>query len=332
VKILYVAAKYDYGDPLRGFSFEHQNFYDTLLHTGQEIIYFDFLTEYQQRGKGAMNDRLLDIARVEKPELLFSVLTQEQLDIDVIRYISRHTDTTTFNWFCDDHWRFENFSSRWAPAFNWVSTTAASALPKYHRIGYANVVKTQWACNHFSYRHLDVESQYDATFVGQPHGSRKNVIAALRNAGVTVGAWGHGWEAGRLEQEEMIKVFNQSRINLNLSNASTRTDWKRWSPWHRSQTVQQIKGRNFEIPGCGGFLLTGTAENLNEYYMPDREVITFEDTDDLVRKARFYLVHETERQQIAEAGYRRTLAEHTYERRFHHIFQTIGLPLSVMTY
>jgi len=325
MKILYVAAKYDYGDPTRGHSFEHCNFYETLTHMGHNIIYFDFVTEYQQRGRAAMNARLLDIAIAEKPDLLFCVLIKDELDVDTMRRITQRTDTVTFNWFCDDRWRFDNFSRHWAPAFNWVSTTAASALVKYKRIGYANAIKTQWACNHYSYRRLDLEPQHDVTFVGQPHGNRRKVVATLRKAGIDVKAWGHGWEAGRLDQGEMIEVFNQSRINLNLSNASTRADWKRWSPWHHAQTSQQIKGRNFEIPGCGGFMLTGTAENLADYYMPDREIAMFTDADDLVRKVTFYLEHEQERQAIRDAGYQRTLTEHTYEKRFNDIFAAMGL-------
>lgn len=328
MKILYVAAKYDYGDATRGFSFEHCNFYDTLAQMGHEIIYFDFLTEYQQRGKTVMNARLLDIVMAEKPELLFCVLIRNELDIDTIRRISQRTDTTTFNWFCDDHWRFDNFSRHWAPAFNWVSTTAASALPKYKRIGYANVIKTQWACNHYSYRRLGIDPQYDVTFIGQPHGTRRNTIAALRKSGIDVKTWGYGWDAGRLDHEGMIRVFNQSRINLNLSNASTRADWKRWSPWHRARTAQQIKGRNFEIPGCGGFLLTGTADNLADYYTPDQEIAVFDDTEDLIRKVSYFLEHADERQQIEDKGYQRTLAEHTYERRFLDIFDAIALKAS----
>ena len=324
--ILYVAPKYDYGDPNRGFSFEHHNFYDALTRMGHDITYFDFVSEYQQRGKAAMNARLRDIAQTEKPDLLFCVLFEHELDIDTMRYISQCTDTVTFNWFCDDHWRFDNFSRHWAPAFNWVSTTAASALPKYRRIGYTNVIKTQWACNHFLYRPSTSDPIYDVTFVGQPHGTRRQTIAAIRAAGIDVKTWGHGWESGRLTQEEMIRVFSSSRINLNLSNASTTgVGWARWLPWRRAPLPQQIKGRNFEIPGCGGFVLTGMAENLDEYYVPDREVSVFSDVDDLVAKVRFYLDHEPQRQQVAEAGYARTVAEHTYEKRFNEIFTIMGV-------
>ena len=52
----------------------------------------------------------------------------------------------------------------------------------------------------------------------------------------------------------------------------------------------------------------------------------YRNTDDLIEKIRYYLAHDAERGQIAEAGYRRTLAEHTYEKRFADILKAIGLP------
>ena len=90
--------------------------------------------------------------------------------------------------------------------------------------------------------------------------------------------------------------------------------------------AEQIKGRNFEVPGCGGFLLTGQAENLADYYRPGEEVACFADRADLVRQVRYYLYHEAERARIAAAGHRRTLAEHTYVHRLTAIFERMGLP------
>lgn len=327
MKIVYVAPMYDYGDPSRGYSFEHHNFYDTLAHMGLDVTYFDLISEYQLRGKGAMNARLLDLVAAEKPDLLFCVLFENELDIDTISRISRETDTVTYNWFCDDHWRFDGFTRYWAPAFNWVSTTAASALPKYRRIGYSNVIKTQWACNHFSYRPVELPLRYDVSFVGQPHGNRRETIEALRASGIRVDVWGFGWERGRLSQDEMVRIFGQSRINLNLANASTTASgrWRRHIPSGRPRLVQQIKGRNFEVPGCGGFLLTEMAENLDYYYTPGQEVGVFSGLDDLVRAVHHYLREDAQRRRIARAGYERTLAEHTYEKRFRDIFRIMGL-------
>ena len=87
----------------------------------------------------------------------------------------------------------------------------------------------------------------------------------------------------------------------------------------------QIKGRNFEIPGCGGFLVTSRIDGLDKYYADGKEIIIFEDKDDLIDKIKYYLSHEVEREFIARAGYERTLRDHTYEKRFNDLFERMGL-------
>ncbi len=317
MKILYVAMRYDYGLPSRGESFEHYNFYEPLRDMGHDILYFDFMTLLEEHGRRAMNRRLLDVCRSEKPDVLFSCLFKDELEKETLRDISAHSDTVTVNWFADDHWRFENFSRHWAPCFNHVVTTASSALPKYAEIGYRGVIKSQWGCNNAR-------------------------------------AWGTGWQAGRLSQDEMVGVFSASRIVLNLSNASVLNTGpfgrakvrvrasleSRMGRWLnrkpdgslrkvRSSYHEQIKGRNFEVPGCGAFLLTGEADNLGDYYEEGREVVTFSDVDDMIDKIRYYLRHEEERETVAEAGFRRTLSEHTDFHRFSDIFRQMGMNASV---
>lgn len=350
MRILYVGMKYDYGKPEQGYSFEHYNFYDSLINMGHDIIYFDFMTLMQQHGKEWMNNKLLEVVKNEKPDLMFTVLFTEELDKKVVREISDNSDTVTFNWFCDDHWRFDNYSQYWAPCFNWVSTTAKSALPKYESKGYDHVIKSQWGCNPFLYRKMDLALKYDMTFIGQPHGNRREIINVIKNSGIDVRTWGNGWGTGRISQDEMIWIFNQSRINLNLSNASisgnnrtstslihrilspilhhadSNRSGKKQEQKSNLQTNDQIKGRNFEVPGCGGFLLTGHADNLEDYYETDKEIVCFDTNEELIEKSRYYLEHEQERTKIAQAGYDRTIHEHTYVHRFNEIFKRMSLP------
>ena len=369
MKILYVAMKHDYGDPERGFSFEHYNFLDALRNMGHEILYFDFMALREQVGQKAMNELLLDVVRREDPDLMFSVLFRDELLQHTVNEISENTRTLTLNWFCDDHWRFESFSSRWAPSFNWVVTTAVEAPAKYEQIGFRNVIKSQWACNHFLYQPHRLPLTYGVTFVGQPHGNRRSMLETLAARGIEVTAWGYGWPAGRLSQDEMIRVFESSRINLNLANASASVGYtgerrtrvsdhvsallgrkaagrrvkRALRPvvrqvrgamrQNRLETLegqegafhQQIKGRNFEVPGCGGFLLTGRVDDLERYYEPGREVIVFDDAEELAELAHYYLEHEEERASVARAGFERTLREHTYVHRFQEIFEIVGL-------
>ncbi|MBW4643040.1 MAG: glycosyltransferase [Goleter apudmare HA4340-LM2] len=366
LKILYVAMKYNYGKQEQGYSFEHCNFYESLNKIGHEILYFDFMTLLQQHGYAEMNRRLVEVVKAEKPDLMFTFLFTDELDPKVIREISENTDTVTLNWFADDHWRFENFSCFWAPCFNWVVTTSQSALPKYAAMGYHNVIKSQWGCNHFLYRQLDLPLKYDVTFIGQPHSNRRQVIETLTESGIKVYVWGKGWKTGRLSHAEMIEVFNQSRINLNLQNSfmvgrsnnpakKFISSFLDFIPYGESikmtgnelygkfqrllsvdntlkepqsdsqQNYEQIKGRNFEVPGCGGFLLTGKAENLDDYYRIGQEMACFKNNKDLIKQIKYYLENEDQRIAIAKAGYERTLNEHTYVHRFNEIFQKIGL-------
>lgn len=324
VKILYVALKWNYGQISAGISAEHYQIYHALVHMGHDILYFDMtLMKY---GRETMNQRLLEVAKREKPDLMLTILHRDELDPSVIREISENSDTITLNWFCDDQWRFENYSRYWAPCFNWVVTTAPSALPKYAHLGYSNVIKSQWASNPL-YRKLDLPLKYDVTFVGQPHSNRREIIQSLRDTGINVHVWGNGWESGRISQEEMIRVFNQSRINLNLTKASTCSQGLQYARAHgHRQNPEQIKGRSFEIPSCGGFQLSGSVEDLDEYYENGKEIVCYEDVDDLRKKIDYYLSNEDERAAIAQAGYQRTLREHTFAHRFANIFKRLGLP------
>ncbi|HEX4645543.1 MAG TPA: glycosyltransferase [Verrucomicrobiae bacterium] len=325
MRILYAATKYESGDPARGPSFEEANFRDALANLGHEIIGFDFVTLHRELGHEAMNRRLWETVRNQQPELVFFCLTREEFDFNTVKRITDSGATITYNWFCDDHWRFDKYSSRWGLAFNWVSTTDSAAPAKYARIGCQRVIKTQWACNLHQYRRLDLPLSHEVNFVGRQYGRRLEAIEKLRQAGIKVGARGEGWPEGRATQEEMIRIFNQSRINLNFTDSPKYINrFKRLLG--RKQPPNQIKGRNFEIPGCGGFLLTDHADNLEDYYVPGREIALFESVDDLVDKVRYYLAHDSERAGIAEAGYSRTLREHSYEQRFSEIFARMGLP------
>jgi len=325
MRVLFSAMRWDYGHAERGVSYEYANLYDAMAHMdGVEVELFDFLEAHHRGGPDEVRHGLLEAVGRFRPQLLFTVLYQDQVPMDLLAELRDRPDLLTFNWFCDDHWRFEDFTSRYAPLFNACSTTALSALPKYEAIGMRNVIKTQWACNHNLYRPTGGSPRFDVTFVGQPHGNRRKVIAALRRAGHHVSAWGQGWEDGRLDQDEMIRVFSESHINLNLSNASVRRSRRRF--WQAPpRRAEQVKGRNFEIPGCGGFQLSGDAEDLRSCFEPDREIVIFQTDTELIEAVARYLRDDAQRRAIAEAGWRRTMAEHTYAHRFDAIFDELGL-------
>jgi spore maturation protein CgeB len=318
-RLLYAGMLYDYGDPQRGLSFEERNFYHPLKRVseknGWQISRFDFMDLGKKHGQERMSEMLWDTVKRECPRYLVSVLFDPKHDplAETLRRISFETETTTVNWFCDDHWRFDNYSQFVAPNFNFVVTTDSDAIAKYKAIGIGDrVIKSQWACNHDLYRPIDCDSDIAVSFVGQPHGNRPRVVQSLLSQGIPLKVFGYGWQgARRLPFHEMVRVFSRSRINLNLSNASV------------DDSHQQIKGRNFEVPGTGGFLLTGPADNLADYYLDRKEIAVFHSPEEMADLIRYYSCHDTERAAIARAGYQRTIEEHTWDHRWTDIFVRI---------
>ncbi|MEO0513529.1 MAG: glycosyltransferase [Planctomycetota bacterium] len=344
MRVLYVGMEHDYGDPSRGLSHEHCNLYESLVGMGLDVVHFDYAVLLRELGRDAMNARLVDAARVCDPDVVLTVMFRDELDPAVLKRLSRSGVAPTVNWFSDDHWRFERYTAGYAKSFNYCVTTASSAVEKYRRLGQPGVIKSQWACNHFRYRPVETPLEYDVSFVGQNYGDRGEVIAALRDAGFGVSCFGLGWEAGRVSPEEMIRVFCASKINLNLNNASRAprlTSGERWA--RRGRRVgrafglvgpekpvvlpQQIKGRNFEPPGCDAFMVTGDADNLSDYYEPGAEAVVYRSTAELIELVGRYLDDDEGRRAIARRAYERTLREHTYAHRFHDIFTRMGVSM-----
>ncbi|PIT88173.1 MAG: hypothetical protein COU29_04140 [Candidatus Magasanikbacteria bacterium CG10_big_fil_rev_8_21_14_0_10_36_32] len=352
MKILYIGLKYDYGQEERGYSFEHYNFYDSLvkMENGRHnVIYFPFDEMLLTMTQLEMNQKLLEKVEEEKPDLCFFFLFTDEIYTNTIKKIT-DSGVLTYNWFADDHWRWSIFSKYYAPNFSWVSTTDSQAVEKYRNIGYNNVIKTQWACNHFLYKKSvdNKDYKHEVSFVGASHGNRKKIIAKIVKAGVKIDCYGAGWTKGRVNQEQMMEIFSSSKINLNLTESSGGINIKNlikifisksqhklkinspryWLNYARSMLAmrrKQIKGRTFEIAGCGGFLISGEADNVGDYYIPDKEIVLYSNENDLLKKIKYYLTHDVQREEIRIGGYKRTISEHTYENRFKEIFKQIGL-------
>lgn len=355
IKVLFAALKYDYGRPNRGLSVEHTNFYDCLRQMPDvQADFFGVDEEIMANGRDFMNEKLIRTVEETKPDLLFCYLLSEEIKKETISHITHKTKTKTFNWFADDHWRVPVFSRYWAPLFTLVSTTDAQAIDVYKSYGITNVIKSQWGANPYLYFPQDEKlnpGDLDVTFVGQNYGKRGGYLEILKEAGILAKGFGSGWEAGRLNHQQMLEVFSYSKINLNFSEtyfSGTKEKLKsivklffgkelnhyKFVGHHffdnlrsmRGTHKKPIKGRVFEVPATAGFLLTGKSDDdISEYYVPGKEIVIFENEQDLTDKVKYYLSHEQERYAIAKAGYLRTVKDHTYQKRFEAFFKALNL-------
>jgi len=110
--------------------------------------------------------------------------------------------------------------------------------------------------------------------------------------------------------DEKSKAFSAAKIVLNNLHPAV---------------INGVNKRMFEIPACGGFQITSHREAINELFEIGKEIVTYTDFNDLKTKINYYLdpTNETERQRIIEAGYQRTIKEHTYKNRLETMFSII---------
>jgi hypothetical protein len=73
--------------------------------------------------------------------------------------------------------------------------------------------------------------------------------------------------------------------------------------------------RLYEATAMGAALVTDAGTGLEEILVPGRETLAYADLDDLIAKIEHALEDDQERRQIAAAGQRRTLEEHSFARR-----------------
>ena len=312
MKVLCVLGRHHYGDPARGPGYEYVSFLPALRALGCEPVVFDSLDRAAYRNFSELNHALLATVAREAPDLVLCVLFQYEIWLETLDLIRAHYGVPVINWGTDDSWKYVQASRYQAPHVDvWASTNAA-AVAQAARDGHPNFILTQWAASdtQLAMPLPAVACRHDVSFVGSAYGNRSRWIDGLRRRGIEVQCFGHGWPAGAVSAEAVDRIHRESRISLNFADSGLqfRGLWP-----YRSR---QVKARVFEVPGAGGLLLTERADGLASLYAADREVVVFNDLDDLAGRIQQLLANPAQRDAIAVAGHLRTCAEHTYTRRF----------------
>lgn len=107
------------------------------------------------------------------------------------------------------------------------------------------------------------------------------------------------WKGFLESQEDLAKVYNSSKINLNIT----------------TQGKSSINYRVFEILASGGFLITDEREDLKEYFDVSKHLETYSNIEDLIDKIIFYLKNLNIAQKIAQLGKFEVAKKHTFSAR-----------------
>lgn len=156
----------------------------------------------------------------------------------------------------------------------------------------------------------------DIGFLGAGYPNRRVAFRQLAHRDFKI--WGTEWdgetllarnlqqEGTRITPEQSVKIYNATRINLNLhSSVQCR------------ETVPGgdfVNPRTFELASIGAFQLVDKRALMPELFAED-ELATFSDMKELLEKTDYFLAHPEERAAYAARARARVIREHTYQHR-----------------
>ncbi|MBP9712360.1 MAG: glycosyltransferase [Sterolibacterium sp.] len=321
MKVLCVLGRHNYGRVERGASYEAANFLPALKNIGHEVVLFDSWERECYGDFIELNRAFLATVEREQPDIIFCVLLGYELWLETLELAKQVSGACLINWATDDSWKYEEFSRWVAGAFDIYATTYRSALDKAQRDGYDHFFLTQWAApaSLLQAPKAAQDCRYPVSFVGAAYGNRLKWVEQLRQRGIEVNCFGHGWAGGVVASADVPRIINDSVISLNFGDSGLRLQGG------RLQYTRQIKARVFEVPAAGGCLLTEPAENLDDYFSVGEDIALYQTLDELADKIHRLLESPQQRDHMAQSGHARVRDEHTYEARFNRLFERVAM-------
>ena len=130
----------------------------------------------------------------------------------------------------------------------------------------------------------DLERTIDLSFCGNKNiGWRSAYLDVLKNQNINCLE-----STGNNSFEAFANILKRSKISISFS--------------HTQSGKKTLKGRVLEVPLCGALLLDEQNEETERYLTAYEHYVPFEDEEDLVEKARYYLTHSEECIHIAQKG------------------------------
>lgn len=284
---------------------------------------FDHNANTWLQERDSMNEAMLQAfvkANSEKPvDLVVGYLSGYTVNPAILQKM-RQTGAIIFNFNLDDKlwFRGKMCGGRWtgpaslASAVDLNLTNAPDSVIKYFVEGGLAMFWPE-AGHPDIHKPYDTPFEYDVSFVGGKYGWRPKFIARLRKMGINITCFGNGWENGPLSDEEMVKLYSRSRINLGFAGVG------------HSKKLMCLKGRDFEVPMSGGLYLTQDNPELSLVYNVGKEIVTYLNEKDCTEKIRWLLANPDTTNMIRKAGRARALREHSWENRFKYAFKMCGV-------
>ncbi|MES5954583.1 DUF3880 domain-containing protein [Bacillus fungorum] len=246
---------------------------------------------------------------------------------------------TTALWLTDDPY-FTDVTKNLVLDYDYVFTQDTGCIDFYKNLGCNNVHYLPLAAEPPAYTPILTEDEYkfDISFIGTAFDNRLAFIDSIAAYLVTKKTLIIGCNWDRLKSYELLKdkilllpflvyknsieYYKKSKINMNIHRSIEDVTFNRNKV---KVNARSINNRTFEIASTGAFQMTDIRADLETCYIPGGQIETFTSSIDFIEKAERYLTNPAQRKKIAMEGLKRTLIEHTYDKRVKQLLKIIEI-------
>jgi len=139
---------------------------------------------------------------------------------------------------------------------------------------------------------------------------RRKIILSLLPYGIETFGDPEGWKetAGATiithpdidYNTQLCSIYNSINININITSC---------------QMYSAVNQRIFDVPLCGKFIISDYKKDIEELFIPEKEVIYYKNIEELKELITYYESHPESMKNIIKAAYKRIIDEHTYLHR-----------------
>jgi spore maturation protein CgeB len=288
------------------------NWLTPLIKVFNHTIYFDIYKNANTKGIVEANKLLIKLTQTYRPDyIIYPCNFSGIITTDTLLKL-KESGSIIVGFFFDDDVSFEKYSRWMIPFMDYCITHSLNKLDDYIKAGARCLFSPILPISSSIFCKLDhIEKVYSTIFIGGLHSGRKEYIEKINLNGSNVLYLGGG-HRNKMEIFQMVESYNKARINLNFSKNNA-----------YGTNTEQIKGRIFEVPLCGSFLLTEYADGLEKYYKIGSEIEAFDSPKEAAEKIRYYIDNPGKREEIALNGHIRAINEYDGIKVLNNIFVRI---------
>jgi spore maturation protein CgeB len=250
----------------------------------------------------------------------------------------KQTNVKSAIWMTEDPY-YMDWTLPLSTYFDYIFTIDQAALEQYKNLGHPHVYHLPLGTDTRVFHSKPVSEEFtsDICLVGVPYSNRIELIEILLKRTdyriqIVGRGWGkhnHGWITNSerdldlvnawVKPETVVNYYNGSKIVLNIHRPFD----EKYNKNRMGIMAKSINNRTFDAASCEAFQLIDSKEDLFNHFEEGKEIVSFQDKNDLLEKVHYYIAHDEERKQIAQQAKKRVLASHTFQHRIDHLLMKV---------